>query len=243
MSYTERKQKKSAVSVSGEISLYNVLLVEDNTQVANVIFDYFENSSFTLDFAATGTQGLNLALDNKYDLLILDVMLPGIDGISLCQKLREKEINAGIIMLTARDTNKDMLTGLKSGADDYIVKPFDLELLEARMETVLKRTNANTYSNESTLGALRLSKTTQQVWRDNIEIKLTPTGFSILKILMENHPNLTSREELESRLWADQPPDSDVLRKHIYQLRCQLDKPFKDDLIVTIPKTGYRLNE
>jgi len=223
--------------------LYNVLLVEDNTQVANVIFDYFEDSAFSLDFAATGTQGLSLAFKNKYDLFILDVMLPGIDGVTLCQKLRDNECNAAVIMLTARDTNEDILKGLKSGADDYIVKPFDLELLEARMETVLKRTTSHTYSTEKTLGTLKLSKSSKRVWRDDIEIKLTPTGFDILSILLDNHPNLTLREDLEAKLWDDQPPDSDVLRKHIYQLRSQLDKPFKKELIVTIPKTGYRLNE
>lgn len=243
MSYTKRKQKKAATYLSGEIDLYNVLLVEDNTQVANVIFDYFEDSIFSLDYAATGTQGLSLAQKNKYDLFILDVMLPGIDGVTLCQKLRDDECNAAIIMLTARDTNEDVLKGLKSGADDYIVKPFDLELLEARMETVLKRTKSNSYSTEKTLGPLKLSKSSKRVWRDDIEIKLTPTGFDILSILMENHPNLTLREDLEAKLWDDQPPDSDVLRKHIYQLRSQLDKPFKKELIVTIPKTGYRLNE
>jgi len=223
--------------------LYNVLLVEDNTQVANVIFDYFEDSAFSLDFAATGTQGLSLAFKNKYDLFILDVMLPGIDGVTLCQKLRDNECNAAVIMLTARDTNEDILKGLKSGADDYIVKPFDLELLEARMETFLKRTTSHTYSTEKTLGTLKLSKSSKRVWRDDIEIKLTPTGFDILSILLDNHPNLTLREDLEAKLWDDQPPDSDVLRKHIYQLRSQLDKPFKKELIVTIPKTGYRLNE
>lgn len=223
--------------------MYNVLLVEDNTQVANVIFDYFEDSAFSLDFAATGTQGLSLAFKNKYDLFILDVMLPGIDGVTLCQKLRDNECNAAVIMLTARDTNEDILKGLKSGADDYIVKPFDLELLEARMETVLKRTTSHTYSTEKTLGTLKLSKSSKRVWRDDIEIKLTPTGFDILSILLDNHPNLTLREDLEAKLWDDQPPDSDVLRKHIYQLRSQLDKPFKKELIVTIPKTGYRLNE
>ena len=112
----------------------NILLVEDNRDIAELIFDYFEADGVTLDYAATGKQGLNLALEHDYDCIILDIMLPGIDGLTICQILRETGKNTPIIMLTARDTKEDLLDGLNGGADDYLVKPFALEILERLSE-------------------------------------------------------------------------------------------------------------
>lgn len=218
-----------------------ILLVEDCHNVAQVIFDFFEDSAFELDYAATGTSGSSLAKANRYDCIVLDVMLPGLDGISLCQQLRAAGDNTPIIMLTARDTNNDMLLGLRQGADDYIVKPFNLELLEARINSLLRRNTGVGFVNQLNYGPITIDIDKHQVCRDGQAIKLTPAGFKILMLLVKNAPQLTSRQQLEALLWPDETPDQDVLRKHIYQLRHKIDKPFDQNIIETIPKLGYKL--
>lgn len=218
-----------------------VLLVEDTQAVAEVIFDYFEQTQVELDYAANGNLGLTLAQQEQFDCIILDIMLPGMDGLSVCQALRESGNNTPIIMLTARDTNSDMLTGLKQGADDYIVKPFDLELLEARMEAVVRRSSKVGFQQSLTCGPLKIDLATKQVWRDGEEIKLNYSGFKILSYMMEQHPSVASKQSIEELLWQDDLPDSDLLRKHIYQLRSKVDKPFDFEVIKTVPKIGYKL--
>ena len=218
-----------------------VLLVEDTQEVAEVIFDYFEDSDVELDYAANGNLGLVLAQQHNFDCIILDIMLPGIDGLSICLRLRESGNNTPIIMLTARDTNSDMLTGLKQGADDYIVKPFDLELLEARIEAVVRRSSKSCFQQSLVCGPLKIDLATKQVWRDDTEIKLNLSAFKILLYIMEQHPAVASKQNIEQVLWQDDLPDNDLLRKHIYQLRSRVDKPFAQELIKTVPKVGYRL--
>ena len=218
-----------------------VLLVEDCQSVAEVIFDYFEESDFELDYAATGTLGLSLAQSQQFDCIILDIMLPGVDGISLCQQIRADGNSTPIIMLTARDTNSDMLLGLRQGADDYIVKPFNLELLEARIHSVVRRNSGVGFVTQLICGPITLDINTHQVWRGKSEIKLTPICFKILNILVKKSPNVVSRQEIEDLLWPDDLPDQDILRKHVYQLRNKLDRPFDENLIETVPKLGYRM--
>lgn len=218
-----------------------LLLVEDSRQVAEVIYEYFEQQGYVLDHGATGPLGLKLAQEHKFDCIILDIMLPGLDGISLCQQLREKGITTPVIMLTARDTHEDILLGLQTGADDYVVKPFDLELLEARIQAVTRRSSNLAFSYDYQIGELCLNHHTREVTRSGKVINLTPSGFKILKLLVEQFPAAVSRSEIEYLLWADDGPDQDVLRKHIYQLRSKLDKPFIGEMIVTVPKLGYKL--
>ena len=218
-----------------------ILLVEDCQSVAEVIFDYFEASGINLDYAATGTLGLSLAQSQKFDCIVLDIMLPGLDGISLRQQLRAEGNNTPIIMLTARETDSDMLSGFREGADDYIVKPFNLELLEARIHSLIRRNSGTGFINQLTYGFITLDINTHQVWRGKSELKLTPIGFKILKLLVQRSPNLVSRQEIEDVLWPDDPPDQDILRKHVYQLRNKVDTPFTENIIETVPKLGYRL--
>ncbi|AZQ84270.1 response regulator transcription factor [Colwellia sp. Arc7-635] len=218
-----------------------ILLVEDCQSVAEVIFDYFEASGISLDYAATGTLGLSLAQSQKFDCIVLDIMLPGLDGISLCKQLRAEGNNTPIIMLTARDTDSDMLSGFREGADDYIVKPFNLELLEARIHSLIRRNSGIGFINQLTYGFITLDINTHQVWRGKSELKLTPIGFKILKLLVQRSPNVVSRQEIEDVLWPDDPPDQDILRKHVYQLRSKVDTPFTENIIETVPKLGYRL--
>lgn len=219
-----------------------VLLVEDCTSVAEVIYDYFECTEIELDHAATGNLGLALSQSGNFDCIVLDIMLPGIDGISLCQQLRAEGNNTPIIMLTARDTNSDMLLGLRTGADDYIVKPFNLELLEARIHSLVRRNSGSGFVDKLICGPITLDINTHQVWRENKEIKLTPICFKILCVLVKKAPHLVSRQQIEDVLWPDDLPDQDILRKHVYQLRTKVDKPFKENIIETVPKLGYRMS-
>jgi len=221
----------------------NILLVEDCQSVAEVIFDYFEESDVDLDYAATGNLGLSLAQSQKFDCIILDIMLPGIDGITLCQQLRAEGNNTPIILLTARDTDSDMLLGLRQGADDYIVKPFNLELLEARIHSVIRRNSGAGFVTQMTCGPITIDVNTHQVWRGKQEIKLTPICFKILNLLVKESPRVVSRQEIEDVLWSDDLPEQDILRRHIYQLRNKVDKPFKENIIETVPKLGYRLGD
>ena len=168
-------------------------------------------------------------------------MLPGMDGISVCQQLRAQGNNTPIIMLTARDTDHDMLIGLREGADDYIVKPFNLELLEARIHSVIRRNSGLGFVQKLTCGSISVDINTHQVWREQVEIKLTPICFKILTMLINKFPQVVTRQELEEGLWASDIPEQDVLRKHVYQLRNKLDKPFKVNMLETVPKLGYRL--
>jgi len=225
-----------------------ILLVEDSKAVSEVVYDYFEAVEFDgvaydLDYAPTGNLGFQLAQENRYDCIILDIMLPGMDGISVCKELRALGNDTPIIMLTARDTNQDMLTGLKIGADDYVVKPFDLELLEARIAAVIRRTKGTGFKTNLTVGDLKMDLSSHQVTRSKQSIKLNPSNFKILKLLMQKHPVIASREEIEYLLWPNEQPDQDILRKHIYQLRSKIDKPFEHEILKTVPKIGYKLEE
>lgn len=225
-----------------------LLLIEDNKEVAELIFDYMENISsdigdnYDLDYAMSGTQGLWLASENRYDCIILDLMLPGLDGLSLCQQLRDKGVNTPIIMLTARDTNEDILAGLRTGADDYIVKPFDLEVLHARIETVMRRAGNLGFSKQINCGPLIIDVEARKVSREERSLNLNPSCFSILVLLAQKHPAPASREEIIDAIWKDDIPDDDILRKHIYHLRQIVDKPFGSPIIKTLPKVGYSLD-
>lgn len=218
-----------------------ILLVEDNRDIADVIFDYFDRPDYILDYAATGTHAEKLTREESYDCIILDIMLPGVDGISLCQQLRKDFINTPVIMLTARDTNEDILQGLNCGADDYVVKPFELEVLEARINAVVRRFDKIGFQKELACGPLKIDVNARRVSRQSCDLRLNPTCYAILLLLAKNSPNPVSREDIERQIWDDDPPEEDVLRKHIYQLRTVVDKPFQQQIIKTFPKIGYAI--
>ncbi|MGF1862335.1 response regulator transcription factor [Photobacterium profundum] len=218
-----------------------LLLIEDHKDIAGVIFDFFEIKGYTLDYANNGLHGYELASSNYYDLIILDVMLPRMDGFTVCQKLREQGVDTPILMLTARDTREDTLEGFAQGADDYLVKPFDLEILEARIKSLTRRRIGNTATKTLNFGDLTLDLNTHIVSRNDCQFSLNPTLFTILKLMMVRAPNVVAKDELISALWGDDEPEGNVLRSHIYQLRSQIDKPFKHAYINTVPKVGYQL--
>lgn len=221
-----------------------VLLVEDHQNMAETIVDFLEVSGFVVDYAADGITGLYLASSQPFDAIILDVMLPGMDGFEICRKLRqEKGITVPILMLTARDELNDKLTGFQHGADDYLVKPFDLPELVARLIAQIRRNRGEHSSELLTVGDLTLDSGKMEVRRHNQLIHLSPTCYRILKILMREAPNVVSREEIENELWGDLPPDSDTIRSHMYKLRKAVEKPFDSTLIRTVQGAGFRISE
>jgi DNA-binding response OmpR family regulator len=218
-----------------------ILVVEDNRDILSNLMDYLSLKGYTVDCAQDGLSGLHLAATEHYDLLILDIMLPGIDGYTLCKRLREDaRRDTPVIMLTARDQLDDRLKGFRSGADDYLVKPFALSELAARVEAVMRRTRG---------GGRRLLQVadlvydldTLEVSRGGKPLKLNPIGLKLLAALMQKSPHVIRREVLEETLWGDDCPDSDSLRSHIHQLRQVIDKPFGTALLHTVHGVGYRL--
>ena len=169
-------------------------------------------------------------------------MLPGIDGLDVCRRLRfEAAIDVPILMLTARDTLADKLSGFEHGADDYLVKPFDLEELEARLAALIRRQKRSVSGGNLIVGPLSLDSETLKLSRQNREIFVTPIGLKILRLLMRSSPKLVTRGEIEREIWSDAPPDSDALRSHMYSLRKAVDKPFDKALIHTVHGAGFRL--
>jgi DNA-binding response OmpR family regulator len=220
----------------------NVLLIEDHRDIAEMIVEFLEHKGFAVDYAADGVTGLHLAVTNSYDVIVLDVMLPGLDGLAVCRKLRDEARNdTPLLMLTARDTLDDKITGLGAGADDYLVKPFEIRELEARIRTLLRRHRGATARETYTVGDLTLDTATFRVMRAGRSLALTPIGLKLLTTLMRASPRVVSRPQLEREVWGDLLPDSDTLRSHLYTLRKVIDKPFDRPLLHTIAGAGYRL--
>ena len=224
----------------------HILIVEDNRGIADNIADYLEMENYSFDFAMNGIVALEKVRSDEFDLIILDLMLPGIDGLEVCSTIRaESSRRIPIIMLTARDTLPDKLEGFDAGADDYLTKPFALEELGARIHAVAIRSqgNANTPANSVKIGELELTPETRSVIRARKEIKLNKTCFRILHILMLASPRIVSKAELELQLWQNDPPESDVLRSNIYTLRNKIDKPFESVMLYTKHGVGYSIQE
>jgi DNA-binding response OmpR family regulator len=197
----------------------------------------------SVDCAQDGLTGLHLASTGHYDLIVLDIMLPGIDGYQVCKRLREDGRNeVPILMLTARDALDDRLQGLKAGADDYLIKPFALSELVARIEAILRRSQGSR-KRQLKVADLVYDLDTLHVSRAGQSLKLNPLGLKLLAVLMQKSPAVVRREALEEALWGDDCPDSDSLRSHIHQLRQVLDKPFAQPLLHTLHGVGYRLAE
>lgn len=219
------------------------LIVEDNRDICGNIATYLEKLGYVLDFAHDGVTAMNLALTNPFDVIVLDLMIPRMDGLTFCQRLRaDAEIETPVLMLTARDTLDDRLKGFDAGADDYLVKPFALQELHARIRALYKRSHRNG-DNLLTVGDLTLNRSTLQVHRAGRRVEINPAGMKLLRRLMEQSPSVVDRDELETLLWADERPDGDALRSHMYKLRQAIDRPFDRPLIHTVHRIGYRIAE
>ena len=219
-----------------------VLIVEDNPDIVANLYAFLEPIGYTLDCAVSGFAGLARAAEGDYDAIVLDLMLPGLDGLDLCRKLRnELRQTTPILILTARDTVLDKLAGFESGADDYLVKPFSLPELDARLRALVRRARNAQVEAVLRLGELRFDTTTFEATRGGRRLDLTPTGYKLLACLLRAAPRVVARDTLEREVWGDEPPDSDALRTHIHALRQALDKPFATPMLKTVQGIGYRL--
>ena len=220
----------------------SLLLIEDHQDIAEMLYTFLENDGYTLDYASDGEIGMRLATENYYDAIILDLMLPKIDGIEVCRRLRaESGKSTPVLMLTARDTLEDKIVGLEVGADDYLVKPFEVRELEARIRALIRRTRREISTELLQVGTLTFDTSTFVVMRDGQVLNLSPVGYKLLKILMKESPKLVSRRDIERSIWGDLPPDSDALRSHLYNLRKIIDRPFSKTLLHTVQGQGYRM--
>jgi len=220
-----------------------VLIVEDNPDIAANLGDFLEDHGHTVDFAGDGVTGLHLAVVNDFDAIVLDLALPGMDGLELCRKLRsDAGKDTPVLMLTARDRLQDKLSGFETGADDYMVKPFELQEVEARLKVLASR-GRRRVRRQLQVGDLVFNLDTLAVTRKGVDIYLNPIGLKLLQSLMEASPNVVSRNDLEMEVWGEEMPDSDSLRVHIHSLRSAIDKPFGSTMIQTRHGIGYRLVE
>lgn len=219
-----------------------VLIVEDDRNISELIGDYLEGRGFEVDYALDGQDGYRLASENSYDVIILDLMLPRLDGIEVCRRLRnEARKSTPVLMLTARDTLDDKLAGLGQGADDYLTKPFAIQELEARLRALIRRERRQVGAEVLKVADLVLDPVSMRVTRGGTELQLSPIGLKLLTILMRESPRVVSRQEIEREIWGNSLPDSDTLRSHLYNLRKIIDKPFDRPLLHTVQSAGYRI--
>jgi len=220
-----------------------ILIVEDHPDILANLYGFLEPKGHVLDAARNGYAALALASENDYDVIVLDIGLPGLNGLELCQKLRgELALATPVLMLTARDSLNDKVAGFDSGADDYLVKPFSLVELDVRLKALVRRSEGRSAaSNKLRFGELVFDPDIQQATRANHPVNLTRTGYILLHALLKAAPRIVSRDTLEQAVWGEDRPDSDALRTHIHALRQALDKPFAYPMLLTVPGAGYRL--
>lgn len=220
-----------------------VLIIEDNCDLASNMFDFLEAREHIPDAAGDGITGLHLAMVNQYDAIVLDLMLPGMDGITLCRKLREEGgKTTPILMITGRDSLDDKIAGLEAGADDYLIKPAELREVELRLR-VLHRRSGEYIQKQKTMVVedLSLDPFTCSVRRGDKTIDLPPISYRILEMLMARSPHVVNRDDIQHIVWGEGRPDSDSLRAHMHLLRDLIDKPFQQKLLHTLRGFGYQL--
>lgn len=218
-----------------------ILIIEDNPDIAGNIGDYLEMHTHIVDYASDGVLGVRLATEHKFDAIILDINMPRMDGFEVCKHLRtELMLDTPILMLTARDSLADKVTGFQLGAWDYLVKPFEMKELALRLEALNLRASPER-KHTLTLGDLTLNVSEWKASRAGKALKLHQASLRILEMLMRASPNAVSRRDLEYLLWGDEPPASDPLRSHMYEIRRQLDKPFKFKMLKTLRGIGFAL--
>lgn len=223
------------------LTALQVLLVEDDRDLAASVADYLALEHISVDHAYNGQAGLNLAKQNHYDVLLLDLMLPRMDGLSVCEQLRAAGVDTPILMLTARDTLEDKIAGFDAGTDDYLVKPFAMEELIIRVRALAKRRSGQVQ--KLSVADLVMDLDARCVTRAGQNVKLPPSGWTILETLMRASPKVVTRRQLEEVLWPDEMPDSNSLKVHLYHLRQNIDKPFEKALIKTIQNQGFVIRD
>ncbi|MCP1675546.1 DNA-binding response OmpR family regulator [Natronocella acetinitrilica] len=218
-----------------------MLIIEDNRDLAANLVDYLEAHGHSLDCAADGLSGLHLAVTTHPDVIVLDLGLPGLDGVTVCKRLREEGHATPILMLTARSTVDQRVEGLTIGADDYLVKPVSLRELEARLMALVRRARGGLDKPQLQVADLIVDERTRTASRAGAVLTLTRLDYDILVILMRASPGVVSRREIERQAWPDDPPGSDTLRAHIHRLRRAIDQDAARPLLHTVHGVGYRL--
>lgn len=221
--------------------MLNILLIEDNRDLAWSLIDHLEFENYICDYAPNGNEGMALIEKSNYNVIILDVNMPGMDGLSLCEELRAYGNDTPILMLTARDTLENKLQGFEAGADDYLVKPFEIKELVVRLGVLAKRRSGQVSTLD--VGPLSLNLKNQSGHLNNTPIKLTPTLFKLLETLLRESPNPVPHEEMVKAIWGDTLPDSNKLRVHIHKLRKLLSHGNAGHLLKTIPGYGFCFTE
>ncbi|MCY6482860.1 response regulator transcription factor [Clostridium aestuarii] len=221
-----------------------ILIVEDEVKIARFVELELKYEGYNVEQAHDGRTGLEKALSEEYDLILLDVMLPGLNGMEVCRRIRQVS-ETPIIMLTAKDETMDVVMGLDTGADDYMTKPFAIEELLARIRVTLKRKNSQTKSSKSFyVGGLTLDLNKYIVTYNSENIDLTKTEFDLLKYLMENQNIALSREQIMENVWGfDYLGDTNVVDVYIRYLRTKIDNKYNKKFIYTIRGVGYLLKD
>ena len=219
-----------------------ILIIEDDPDIASNLYDFLEAAGHTVDAAPDGVTGLHLASTASFDCIVLDIGLPRMDGNTLCRRLREEaHVDTPVLMITARDTLDDKLKGFEHGADDYLVKPFALKEVEARLTALHRRHTGKSTQRILKVGALTLDPRTLRVSFQDKEVKLPPKCLRLLEIIMAQPDKVHTRDELEYAAWGDQQQTSDTLRTHMHILRRALTQAGGVDPIETVHGMGYRL--
>lgn len=218
-----------------------LLIIEDNPQLAGNLIDYLESHGHSVDAATDGVTGLHLAVTGDFDAIVLDLGLPGLDGMQVCHRLRTEGYATPVLMLTAHGELEQRVAGLDVGADDYLVKPVALKELEARIRAQVRRTRGGLERGSLRIGDLLLDERTMKVSRAGRPVMLPRRDFQILRILMRESPAVVPRERLEREVWGEEPPETDVLRAHIHTLRRAIDHRGLKPLVHTVHGVGYRL--
>jgi DNA-binding response OmpR family regulator len=218
-----------------------VLVVEDEKRVASAVKRGLEADGFAVDIALTGTDGLWLAQENNYDAIVLDIMLPGVNGYRICSTLREAGNWSPILMLTAKDGEYDEAEALDTGADDYLTKPFSYVVLLARLRALLRRAQRGEIATYEA-GDIRLDPRSHRVWREDTEIALTAREFSVLEYLLSRAGDVVPKRDILEHVWDfDFDGDPNIVEVYIRRLRRRLDEPFERRAIETIRGAGYRI--
>ena len=220
-----------------------ILLVEDDADLAQFIRKGLKEECYAVDVAADGEAGLALALDNPYDLLILDVMLPKLDGLTLCRRVRDKGITTPVLLLTARNTVETKVSGFDTGADQFLPKPFAFAELLARVRALLRRGSSQQVAHLQAVD-LRLDPTSHRVWRGGQEISLTNKEYALLEFLLRNKNRVLTRTAIIEHVWdISYDPMTNIVDAHIRALRVKIDRDFSPPLIATVRGAGYMLEE
>lgn len=219
-----------------------LLIVEDDRDLAGNLIDFLEIQGYVTDYAADGHAALNLLTSNEYDLVVLDMMLPGVDGLTICSRIRQQlRSKVPVVMLTAKDEVDTKIAAFDIGADDYVVKPASLREIEARIRALIRRAGSKSDSDLLVIGDLRMDVGTMKIERASQAIVLPPVPTRILMLLMRRSPNVVHRLAIHREIWGEEPGDNHALIVHMHALRNAVDKPFERQLIHTVRGFGYRI--